>query len=245
MAGRPRITTHPSDSGEAFRSAVHAASWKRLVDIIFGNGRCKGRYDSLRRFALRNMSRRLRSEADPDEILHEVCISAHEDFAQLPDDARLEPWIKKAILNRIRNRARKQGRQKRIPPGGSVRIRLEPDGQEGSPWLLVPSHQPAPEEVVAFQEEIERISEKVGLLPLRQSTLIDLVHFREMPLSWAAALLGMTDVRASRLLFEGLQAIRELHEVDDHGCRGDRRSSEERKSRKRRPAMSGVTESRL
>jgi RNA polymerase sigma-70 factor (ECF subfamily) len=230
MAGRPRDAGHSTNSGEdpgGNRSPSPGASWSPLIEFIFGSGAGRSRYRSLRWYTYRNMSPRLRREVDPDEVLHEVCISSRKDFASLREDARREKWIKRAIRNRICNLARTSVRRKRDPPRGRSPIRLDA-GEDGSPAIQVPSQRPSPDEIAMIKEDLERVEEKLDLLSEKQSVLIGLVYFRGTSLPWAASRLGMTDARASRLKYEAIHALRKLLGRDEADGGGRRTSKKQR-----------------
>ena len=69
-----------------------------------------------------------------------------------------------------------------------------------------------------IREDLERILERLDLLPEKQSVLIRLVHLKGIPVKWAAPILGITEARASRLIYKAVQTIKKL--LKKGGCRG-------------------------
>jgi len=154
------------------------------------------------------LSPELRSFFEVDDILQETFLKAFRDFDQFTyqSPGSFMSWLARIADHVMADLARSQGRQKRHA-AEMLRFRSEsnPSGPE-------PVDSRTPSRVLAEEEGLRRLLEKLNLLPENYRQAILLMKVEGLSTQEAAARLGKTNEATALLLHRALKRFRSLED---------------------------------
>jgi RNA polymerase sigma-70 factor (ECF subfamily) len=154
------------------------------------------------------ISPELRSFFEVDDILQETFLRAFRDFDQFTyqSPGSFMSWLARISDHVMADLARSQGRQKRHA-AEMLRFRSEsnPSGPE-------PVDSKTPSRILAEEEGLRRLLEKLNLLPENYRQAILLMKVEGLSIQEAAARLGKTNEATALLLHRALKRFRSLED---------------------------------
>jgi RNA polymerase sigma-70 factor (ECF subfamily) len=151
-----------------------------------------------------------RNRIDPSDIVQQTLLEAHAKADQFHgDDSALAAWLRRALVNNLRDAHRALRREKR-----DVRREqsLEQAVEESSARLegVLAAPQSSPSQRAVRNEDLLRLADALVQLPEPQREAIVLHHLHGCSLAETARRLERTDAAVAGLLHRGLKKLREL-----------------------------------
>lgn len=171
------------------------------------------RYRSyLRLLAQMQIDSRLRHGIDASDVAQQTLLEAHAKRHQFQgNDAELAGWLRQALVNNIRDAARKLRRQKRdINRLRSLDAAVAGSSQKLSEWLA--ANRSSPSARAIRNEELLRLADALLELPDAQRDAIVLHHLQGCTIGAVAERLQRTDAAVAGLLHRGLKKLKALME---------------------------------
>jgi RNA polymerase sigma-70 factor (ECF subfamily) len=173
----------------------------------------------LRLLARLRLDPRLQSKVDPSDVAQETLLKAHEKRGQFrgQTDTELAAWLRKILANQLGEALRRFTADRRdIGREHACDANLEESAARLEGWLA--AEQSSPEEQVARQEQLVRLSKALEQLPEDQRRVVELHHLQGWPIAELGRLLDRSDGAIGALLYRGLQNLRTLlSENSSHG----------------------------
>lgn len=153
---------------------------------------------------------RAAAKVDASDIVQQTLLEAHAKQNQFTgDDDALAAWLRRALVNNLRDTMRALRRGKR-----DIRREASLDAQIDQSSLrlggLIPAHQSSPSQQAVRSEALLRLATALEQLPEPQREAIVLHHLHGWPVVEVAAHLSKSDASVAGLLFRGLRKLREL-----------------------------------
>ncbi len=147
---------------------------------------------------------------DPSDIVQQTLLEAH---AQRPafagDERGLGAWLRRALVNNLRDALRALRRGKRdVAREQSLEAAVDESSARLANWLAADHTSPSGK--AARNEDLLRLADALDELPEPQREAIVLHHLQGWTLADVAQRLERTDAAVAGLLHRGLKRLREL-----------------------------------
>ena len=165
----------------------------------------------LRLLARLQLDPRLQAKLDPSDAVQETMLKAYENRGQYRGrtEAELVAWLRKILANQLGESLRRFTADRRdVGREHSVEAGLEQSSARLESWLA--DQQSSPQERVARQEQLVRLSEALEQLPEDQRRVVELHHLLGLPVAELARLLGRSNGAIGALLYRGVRQLRTL-----------------------------------
>jgi RNA polymerase sigma-70 factor (ECF subfamily) len=165
----------------------------------------------LRLLARLQLDPRLQAKLDPSDAVQETLLKAYENRGQYRGrtEAELVAWLRKILANQLGESLRRFTTDRRdVGREHSVEAGLEQSSARLESWLA--DQQSSPQEQVARQEQLVRLSEALEQLPEDQRRVVELHHLLGLPVAELARLLGRSNGAIGALLYRGVRQLRTL-----------------------------------
>jgi RNA polymerase sigma-70 factor (ECF subfamily) len=151
-----------------------------------------------------------RNRIDPSDIVQQTLQEAHAKANQFHgDDSALAAWLRKALVNNLREAWRALRRDKRdIRREQALPDAVEQSSARLQAMLTAPHSSPSQQAV--RNEDLLRLADALAQLPEPQRQAIVLHHLQDCSLADTARSLGKTDAAVAGLLHRGLKKLRAL-----------------------------------
>jgi RNA polymerase sigma-70 factor (ECF subfamily) len=175
-----------------------------------GNDRRLDRFRSyLRLLAEMHLDQRLRSKADPSDMVQETLLQAHRAIHQFrgQTDGQMAAWLRQILARKLAHAARDFGRGKRdLQRERTLQGAVDGSSARIEAWLA--AQQSSPSEKLQHEERLLQLCEALEQLPESQREVIRLHYFENCPLAAIAVRLNRTPSAVAGLLKRGLCALR-------------------------------------
>ncbi len=143
------------------------------------------------------------------DVVQQTLLEAHARIHQFQgDDSALAAWLRRALVNNLRDAWRAQRRDKRdVRREQPLEEAVEQSAAGLAGVLAGPS---SPSQQAVRNEDLLRLADAVARLPEPQREAVVLHHLQGCSLSETARRLGRTDAAVAGLLHRGLKRLREL-----------------------------------
>ena len=165
----------------------------------------------LRLLARLQLDPRLQAKLDPSDAVQETLLKAYENRGQYRGrtEAELVAWLRTILANQLGESLRRFTAGRRdIGREHSFEAGLEQSSARLESWLA--DQQSSPQERVARQEQLVRLSEALEQLPEDQRRVVELHHLLGLPVAELARLLGRSNGAIGALLYRGVRQLRTL-----------------------------------
>jgi RNA polymerase sigma-70 factor (ECF subfamily) len=165
----------------------------------------------LRLLARLQLDPRLQAKLDPSDAVQETMLKAYENRGQYRGrtEAELVAWLRKILANQLGESLRRFTAGCRdVGREHSVEAGLEQSSARLESWVA--DQQSSPQERVARQEQLVRLSEALEQLPEDQRRVVELHHLLGLPVAELARLLGRSNGAIGALLYRGVRQLRTL-----------------------------------
>jgi len=165
----------------------------------------------LRLLARLQLDPRLQAKLDPSDAVQETLLKAYENRGQYRGrtEAELTAWLRKILANQLGESLRRFTADRRdVGREHSVEAGLEQSSARLESWLA--DQQSSPQEKVARQEQLVRLSEALEQLPEDQRRVVELHHLLGWPVAELAGLLSRSNGAIGALLYRGVRQLRTL-----------------------------------
>jgi RNA polymerase sigma-70 factor (ECF subfamily) len=167
----------------------------------------------LRLLARLHLDHRLQGKLDPSDIVQETMLKAHQAMHQgqfrRQSEAETAAWLRTILANALADAVRRYGTGARdVQRERSLQQAVEESSSRLEQWLAAEKSSPA--EAVLRQERLLRLAAALAQLPEDQRLAVELRHLRGVSLAEAAERLGRSKGAIAKLLFRGLDRLREL-----------------------------------
>jgi RNA polymerase sigma-70 factor, ECF subfamily len=151
-----------------------------------------------------------RSRIDPSDIVQQTLLEAHAKAGQFHgDDSALAAWLRKALVNNLRDAWRALRQAKRdIRREQALPEAVEQSSARLEGMLAAP--QSSPSQQAVRNEDLLRLADALTRLPEAQREAIVLHHLQGCSLAETARALERTDAAVAGLLHRGLKKLREI-----------------------------------
>jgi len=160
-----------------------------------------------------NMSPRLRSVLEPEDVLQDVMIAAYRSLgeADFPSAQCFRRWLTKLVQHRVVDLARRYfGTQRR----GSATVSLDETSgldESGAPARVrerIPSYEPGPSSIATRREAAEALESVLARIPPHYRKIIRLLQIERLPTREIAARMGKKPEAVRKSLSRALEACR-------------------------------------
>jgi RNA polymerase sigma-70 factor (ECF subfamily) len=153
---------------------------------------------------------RAQSKLDPSDVVQQTMLEAHAFQHQfVGDPERFIAWLRKALVNNLRDALRALRRGKR-----DIRreTSLDADVERSSARLadILPADHSSPSRRAGRNEDLIRLAVALDALPEAQRQAVVLHHLHGWPLAETAARLDRTEAATAGLLHRGLKKLKQL-----------------------------------
>ena len=165
----------------------------------------------LRLLARLQLDPRLQAKLDPSDAVQETMLKAYENRGQYRGrtEAELVAWLRKILANQLGESLRRFTADRRdVSREHSVEAGLEQSSARLESWLA--DQQSSPQERVARQEQLVRLSEALEQLPEDQRRVVELHHLLGWPVAELGRLLSRSNGAIGALLYRGVRQLRTL-----------------------------------
>ena len=165
----------------------------------------------LRLLARLQLDPRLQAKLDPSDAVQETLLKAYENRGQYRGrtEAELVAWLRKILANQLGESLRRFTADRRdVGREHSVEAGLEQSSARLESWLA--DQQSSPQERVARQEQVVRLSEALEQLPEDQRRVVELHHLQGWPVAELGRLLSRSNGAIGALLYRGVRQLRTL-----------------------------------
>ena len=165
----------------------------------------------LRLLARLQLDPRLQAKLDPSDAVQETLLKAYENRGQYRGrtEAELVAWLRKILANQLGESLRRFTADRRdVGREHSVEAGLEQSSARLESWLA--DQQSSPQERVARQEQLVRLSEALEQLPEDQRRVVELHHLLGWPVAELGRLLSRSNGAIGALLYRGVRQLRTL-----------------------------------
>jgi RNA polymerase sigma-70 factor (ECF subfamily) len=167
----------------------------------------------LRLLARLHLDHRLQGKLDPSDIVQETMLKAHQAMLEgqfcRQSEAETTAWLRTILANALADAARRYGTYARdVQRERSQQQAVEESSSRLEQWLAAEKSSPA--EAVLRQEQLLRLAAALAQLPEDQRLAVELRHLKGVSLAEAAEKLGRSKGAVAKLLFRGLDRLREL-----------------------------------
>jgi RNA polymerase sigma-70 factor (ECF subfamily) len=169
--------------------------------------------DYLRVLARLHLDHRLQGKVEPSDLVQETLLKAHQARSQgqfrRQGDAETAAWLRTILANALADAVRRYGTEARdVQRERSLQQALHESSSRLEEWLAVAA--PSPAEAALRQERLLRLAAALAQLPEDQRLAVELRHLKGLSLAEAAEGLGRSKGAVAKLLFRGLDRLREL-----------------------------------
>src|SRR5262245_15698559 len=167
--------------------------------------------DYLRHLARLYLDPRLRGQFDPDDLVQQTLLEAHERRVQFRGQgpAQLKGWLRKMLLHNLLDTVRRLKQQRR-DVDREVPLDAALQGSSARLQGLLAAEQSSPSERAAQNEEFLRLEGALADLPYPQREAVALHHLQGWCLTAVADHLGRSPAAVAGLLHRGLIKLRDL-----------------------------------
>jgi RNA polymerase sigma-70 factor (ECF subfamily) len=165
----------------------------------------------LRLLARLHLPARLQGKLDPSDVVQETLLKAHQarDGFDWQGEAQTAAWLRKILANTLAEAARKFATGARdLEQERSLEAAVEESSARLERCLTADT--PSPSEQALRQEQLLGLAEALAQLPEDQRTAVELRHLRGQSLEEVAQQMGRSKGAAAKLLFRGLEKLRDL-----------------------------------
>jgi len=169
--------------------------------------------DYLRLLARLQLPPALRGTVDPSDAAQETLLRAHQKADQLRgrSEAELAGWLRRILLNFIKEKLRKLGPgPPACPREPSLENALEQSSASLEAWLASDSSSPSAQAI--RHEELRRLAEALAHLPEQQRAALELKHMHSWSVEAISRHLGLSKAAVGGLLRRGMKKLREWME---------------------------------
>jgi RNA polymerase sigma-70 factor (ECF subfamily) len=180
-----------------------------MVQELGKNDRSVDRYrEYLHLLARLHLSRELRAQIDPSDVVQDALVKAHQKMDQFRghSEAELAAWLRRILANTLIDTLRKSQRQAAILR--TLEAELDQSSARLEAWLA--AQQASPSEQAIRQEQLFHLAAALAVLPEDQRTAVELHYLKEASLEAVAAAMQRTEPSVAGLLRRGLQKLRDL-----------------------------------
>ena len=167
--------------------------------------------DYLRLLARLQLDPRLRGKLDPSDVVQEVLLKAHQarHTVHCPTEAQEAAWLRTILANALADAVRRFRTGARdVNLERSLEAALEESSAQMEKWLAGDS--PTPETKLQRQEELLRLTGALAQLPEDQRMAVELRYLLGCPLEEIAQQMGRSKNAVAKLVFRGVQKLRQL-----------------------------------
>jgi RNA polymerase sigma-70 factor (ECF subfamily) len=171
----------------------------------------EGYRDYLRLLARLQLSPRLQPKLDSSDIVQQTILEAHKSRAQFQGRSEGEwlAWLRAILANVLAGAARRFSTEAR-DLGRERSLEAEVELSSSRLELMLAADQSSPSEQAVRGEDLLRLAQAIGQLPVDQRTVVELHHLKGLPLAEVATQIGRSRPAVAGLLFRGLNRLREL-----------------------------------
>jgi RNA polymerase sigma-70 factor (ECF subfamily) len=158
---------------------------------------------------------RLQGKLDPSDVVQEALLKAHQAVRDgrflRHGEAETAAWLRTILANALTDAARKYGTAARdVHLERSLEGALEESSSRLEAWLA--AKQSSPDEAALRHEQLLHLAAALARLPEDQRVAVELRHLQGRPLAEVAERLGRSKGAVAKLLFRGIERLRELLE---------------------------------
>lgn len=177
------------------RGEPHA--WEELFDL---------HYEPVARFVFQ-LSASF-SHEDAEEICQDTFLSVIQHLADFRGTSRFQTWLFRVAANKARDHLQKQNAAKR--GSGRKNLTLQPVGDEETPGIDPPDHQPTPDAALIRAEQSSEVTNALIQLGNPCKEIIELRYFGDLSYEELAATLELNVKTVSSRLSKCLDRLEEL-----------------------------------